>query len=357
MVQLISESEVKQEMGEAFASFMLNPTVTWAKFILTDDRRNGNGQRIPKTEFANLIRSGIHMPVKMAIGEINQGHDDSKPLGTITHLKEIETPEGASAIVALAALWTDERPADVEFIKKRFAERKPIDVSWELMYQDETLNEEEGSIDLLGTVLQAATIVGNPAYQGRTPFLAVAAKKENASESDRPDQEITEEELKTVEELQAELAEAQTKLSEAQAQLEEKANALAEREAEVARLAEETAAKETELASLREFKASIDEENAKAEKLNAIRNKFVEAGLDKGDEYFTENAETFINMGEGALAFFIQEMASNLSEEARTAAASKQTTKIPALTGTDNTEDLKDPKVLGRILRESKNKK
>ena len=80
VVELLNDEEVKSEMGEAFASFMLNPTVTWAKFILTDDRKNANGERVPKEEFHNLLRTGVHMPVKMALGEISQGHPDTKPL-------------------------------------------------------------------------------------------------------------------------------------------------------------------------------------------------------------------------------------------------------------------------------------
>jgi len=177
VVQLISEDEVSAEMGEAFASFMLNPTVVWAKFVLTDDRKNANSQRVPQEEFVNLIKSGIHMPVKMALGEIKPGHDDSKPLGVITHLKEVETQDGVKALVALAALWGEERPSDVEYIRERFKKQLPVDVSWEILYGDSKYNTEEGSEDLYGTVLKAATVVGMPAYQGRTSFLSVAAKK------------------------------------------------------------------------------------------------------------------------------------------------------------------------------------
>lgn len=176
MLQLINETEVSLEMGAAFASFMLNPTVVWAKFILTDDKRNGNGQRIPKEEFANLLRTGIHMPVKMALGEI-AGHPDSKPLGVMTHLKEVQLDDGSNAIVALAALWENERPADVKYIKQRFAEKQPVNISWEILYGDTKFNEADASIDLVDTVLSAATIVADPAYMGRTPILSVAAKK------------------------------------------------------------------------------------------------------------------------------------------------------------------------------------
>lgn len=354
MVQLISENEVKAEMGEAFASFMLNPTVTWAKFVLTDDKVNANGERIPKTEFANLIKSGIHMPVKMVVGEI-QGHPDSKPLGTITHLKQVDTDDGGSAIVALAALWGRERPADIEYIKQRFAERKSVDVSWEVLYDDRVLNTETQSMDLLGTILKAATIVGNPAYQGRTPFLAVASRNEQ-SEAETEDNGKTEDTSMEVNDLEARIAELEPKLNDAQAQLESLATQLSEKEAEIARLTTELEAKEAELTPLRQFKEEFDAEVAKAEKLSAIKSKFTEAGLEKDDEYFEKHAEALLKLDEDGLSFFIQELAANLSTDSKTSDASKKTSKIPNLVGQETGEEL-NLKVLAKYLRENKGKK
>lgn len=349
MVYLIDENEVREEMGAAFASVMVNPIVTWVKFVLTDDRRNGNGQRVPKEEFANLIRSGLHMPVKMALGEIKPGHDDSRPLGAITHLKEITTSDGTNAILALAALWNEERPADIEYIKTRFAEKKPVDISWEIIYTDETFNVDMASKDLLGTFLQAATIVGNPAYEGRTPFLAIAAKTATAEEEiETVPETIMEEESMDTTALEAKVAELEAKLA-------EKETALAERDAEISRLAEEASTKETELASLREYKDGIEAEIAKAEKLESIKTKFGEAGLTKADEYFVENAEKFLKMDADSLEFMIQELAARLeTEESKTSSASKST-KIPALTGN---EDAEKPSVseIAKYLRERKNK-
>lgn len=349
MVSLLDENEVRVEMGEAFASFMLNPTVTWAKFVLTDDRTNGNGERIPREEFANLIKSGIHMPVKMVVGEI-QGHPESKPLGTITHLKRVDTEDGSSAIVALAALWGQERPADVEYIKKRFAEKKPVDVSWEVLYGDSVLNTEVGSIDLLETVLKAATIVGNPAYQGRTPFLAVSSKKAENAELENTNENNSEDTLMEPKELEVKLGEAQSQLAALEAKV-------AEMDAEITRLTEENKTKETELAELREFKSAAEAEVAKAEKLEAIKAKFTEAGIEKDENYFVENADRLLNMDERVLEFFVQEMAANLTTEAskKASSASSKTTKIPALTGNEDEEDT-SPAGLAKYLRERKSK-
>lgn len=401
MVELLEENEISSEMGEAFASYMLNPTVVWAKFILTDDRRNANGQRIPRTEFSNLIKSGIHMPVKMSIGEISEGHDNSKPLGVITHLKETELPDGASALVALAALWGEERPADVQYIKERFDAGQPVNVSWEILYSDSKFNQESASIDLQDTVLRAATVVGMPAYEGRTQFLSVAAKKwskafieelpdtsftfvdeegnrflpiadkdgvvdriklidavasvgdlkieEDAieskkqflnelikkfesgesvvsiSESSVTNLEIVEDvTLKTIEELQAEV----DRLT---VELEGVKTSVASKDEEITRLTNLNTQYETELTPLKEFKASIDEENAKKEKLAEVKNKFVEAGIEKGDEFYVENAEKLVKLDEDSLNFMIQELKA-FAESSTTASASKKT-KIPALGG------------------------
>lgn len=338
VVSLIDENEVKTEMGEAFASFMLNPTVTWAKFILTDDKTNANGERIPKEEFANLIRSGIHMPVKMALGEISAGHPGTKPLGTITHLKETTTDDGSFALVALAALWGEERPADVEFIKQRFAEQQPVDVSWEILYTDSNLNTETKSMDLIGTVLRAATIVGNPAYTGRTPFLSIAAKKVGEAEDEQEDPtKLAEEELKTIEELQADLDAVQAKLTEANAKLDAANSSLAEKDANIERLTKESEETNTELASLREYKEAAEASAQKQEKLENIKAKFVEAGLEKGEDYFASNEETLLAMSESQLDFMVQELKAFATEASskRTDASKK---RIPVLTGADDEE-------------------
>lgn len=430
MVELLSENEARAEMGEAFSSIMVNPTVVWTKFVLTDDMRNGNGQRIPKEEFANLIRSGIHMPVKMAKGEISRGHQGTEPLGSITHLKEVPMPDGSMAIVALAALWGEERPADVEYIKQQFASKKPVDISWEILYEDAQYNVDQNSIDLTGTVLRAATVVGEPAYEGRTRVLSVAAKKwskayiselpdssflyvkgeerlfpimDNEGKIDRtrlkdaiaelqsssvPEKDktvkvvetligkfeagasneevtslflsnpkITEEELKTIEELQAQIAEMEPKLTDALAQLADKDKLIADKEQAIATLTEKINAIEPELTTLKEYKASIDAETEKLEKIESIKKQFVEAGLEKDDQYFADHAEKLLKMDEEALAFFVQEVAANVAEAGKKSSdASKKKIEIPALTGN---EDAEKPSVsdIAEYLREQRNKK
>jgi hypothetical protein len=171
VVYLLSKDEVELQFGEAAASAIsTDQVVSWAKFVLTDDKPNENGQRIPQEEFDNLIRTGVYKPVKMALGEIKDGHEDARPLGVITNLTQI-----GNKIVALAALWDHERTEDVAHIKELVNSNKPVNVSWEIFYGDTRVTN--GISDLLDTALRAATIVGMPAYAGRTQLLAVAAKK------------------------------------------------------------------------------------------------------------------------------------------------------------------------------------
>lgn len=171
VVQLLSNDEVELQFGEAIASVVArDQVVTWAKLILTDDKPNRNKQRIPAEEFDNIIRTSQYKPVKMADGEIKDGHEDARPLGVITNV----TKDG-DKLVALVALWDHEREDDVATVKNLVKAGKPVNVSWELYYEDAT--EKDGITDLLGVVLRAVTIVGMPAYAGRTQFLAVAAVK------------------------------------------------------------------------------------------------------------------------------------------------------------------------------------
>lgn len=428
VVQLISEEDVSSEMGEAFASYMLNPTVVWAKFILTDDKKNANSQRIPEEEFKNLMASGIHMPVKMALGEIKPGHDDSKPLGVITHLKKIVSEEGANALVALAALWSDERPSDVQYIKDRFASNLPVNISWEILFSDSLWNEEQGSEDLLGTVLKAATVVGEPAYEGRTSFLSVAAKKwskayieelpdeaflyidregermfpikdangrvdkakvhealaslgesnlpmniikdkklalknmiaefantkagDNESIENSNDSEANLEEDKV--DLEKALAEVERLTAENEALIEKNKTleaAMAEKETKLTEASNENEEMKTELTGLREFKAELDAEKEKEEKLVQVKNMFVEAGLEKEEQFFVDNEERLLSLDEEALAFMIQE----LKAFAENAPANASKKRIPVLSGEDNGQPSREEMVA--YLRSKNTKK
>jgi hypothetical protein len=346
VLQLVDKTEAESTLGEAFASILKNPTVTWARFILTDDRMNGNGMRIPESEFSNLINTGVHMPVKMAMGEISPGHENTRPLGVITHLRQIVTDAGSSAIEALAALWGEERPADVSFIKERFAQKQPVDISWEILYENEVFNEELGSIDLMSTALRAATVVGNPAYQGRTPFLAISAK---TGKAETPALEEITEDTKVEKELQEKLDAALAEIATLKGQLSEKETAIAE-------LTTQKTTLEAELAPLKQFKEQADAELAKAEKLTQIKDKFKEAGLEKDEEYFKTNEETLLRMEESNLDFMVQELKAfaSVTPKKEDASLEDDKTKIPPMRGEEGEVSTSD---IVTALRERGKKK
>lgn len=371
MVQLLNNDEAQKEFQEASASISLNPAVSWVKFVLTDDQPNKNKQRIPQEEFGNLIRTGIFMPLKMAKGAIKDGHDGAEPIGVITHLKQV-----GNQILGLAALWSKEREADIASLKALASKNSPINLSWEILYgQSET--SDDGVESLHDTSLRATTIVGMPAYGGRTPILAVAAKFSPAYLSKLSDEsflyvevgerkypyrdldgnldveelnrikstptaidenlrdtilakvdslllETHSEEgqsnsedinLDKIEELEAKVSELETKLADATKQLEDKQT--------------EATSVSDELNSLREFKSAIELKEANSAKLAEIQKKFSEAGVIKEESYFKDNAENLLKLDTAALDFMIQEIVafSNKPEKVEETAS----TKIPNL--------------------------
>ena len=277
-LQLISEEGL--DSIDSFASITLNPTLRWMKFILTDDKPNGNKQRVPLDEFANLINSGVHMPIKMAIGEIKPGHEEAVPLGVITNLKQVR-----DQIEGLAAVWSRERPQDVEFVISEFKAGRTPQISWEIPYT-EIIKNDDGIEDLRGICLRAATLVGLAAYRGRTPILAVASDNKPNTEDKQSMEEI--------ETLKVQLQEAIDKVAALEAQLQEKIGTLA--------------SLEPELTQLREYKSQIEKEEQEAAKLVTIKTKFTEAGIQKDDEYFATNKERLLALSDTDLDFMMQEL-------------------------------------------------
>lgn len=103
---------------------------------------------------------------------------------------------------------------------------------------------------------------------------------------------------------------------------------------------------ESEFKALKEFKDSFDAEKEKLEKLEAIKNKFKEAGLEKEDEYFSEKEEDLLKLDEAGLDFMIQELISFKTENA--------SIKVPNITG-DFTVNKKE--ILNYLKEQRKNNK
>lgn len=178
-VQLIENEDTTEDIREIFAAINKNENVTWIKFILTDSKPNGNGDIIPKEEFANVIKTGMFMPVKLSERVANRlnlnRHYKSKPVGVITHLLD-----KGDHVEAMAALWAKERPEDIQFLRERFAEGDSVDVSWEVTYDHEEAEETNEGLILRNVRMNAATIVDFPAYEGRTPIVALASLSEKS---------------------------------------------------------------------------------------------------------------------------------------------------------------------------------
>lgn len=158
-------------VNEAVAGEMYkNPLLTHIKLVFADDKPNANNQGINKLEFANLMKSMIHMPIKAKYDKETglEGHEGAQQVGVITGNQQ----EG-NKIVAVGALYNDEFPEVVEFFKNEVTNGKPVDFSWELRYKDSEIID---SIEWLKQVTtKAITAVKNPAYTGRTPLLSLSS--------------------------------------------------------------------------------------------------------------------------------------------------------------------------------------
>lgn len=284
------KSKIELLGREANASLSLNPAFRWIKFVLTDDQANLNGDRIPVEEFPNLIRTGINAPIKMAENTINPGHERAVPLGVITHLKIEE-----NQVVGLAALWESEREDDVDMLKEMFANNEQVNFSWEIFYTTEEVISESIR-NLKGVILRAATIVGIPAYDGRTRVLAFASTKNS------------EKGTMTLEEALARIAELEALVQEKETECKDLEDQMGQMNSSVTSLTETVTLLETEKEELTTFKQTIEAEASKNAKVYAIKSKFTEAGIQKTEEYFETNIEKLLSMTEDQLDFMVSEM-------------------------------------------------
>jgi hypothetical protein len=273
------------------------------------------------------------MPLKMAVGEISEGHEGSIPLGVITHLREHN-----NTIRGVAALWNKERPSDVAYIKERYAEGKPLDLSWEIGFEDYA-EDEEGIKNLQGCILRATTLVGMPAYgSGRTSITDVESSEDDKSKEDTI---VDEKELKRL----------QDEVDRLQAEVEE----LKENQ-----ITEEQAQKLEEYPELLEFKTTVEAEAARIEKLEEIKEMFTEAGINRDDEYFEDNEDKLLALEEAdTLDFFISNLVANAGEEEdedEDEDEEHSTIKVPNLKNNKKEDEELSIPELGKALREAREK-
>lgn len=158
-----------------------NPHLGWLEFILTDDQPNLKKQGVHQDAFASIVSTGMLMPLKVAQGEIRPDHSEAEPLGAIASL----TAE-ATQILGKAALWKEERPQDYNALASMSKDGEPINISWEIAYSEST-TDADGVEWIADPTLMAATIVGSPAYAGRTPVISVASVEDTPEDKGTED--------------------------------------------------------------------------------------------------------------------------------------------------------------------------
>jgi hypothetical protein len=167
-MRVIMDKETSIKVPFKLSTATNNPLISKVSFVFVDGEPNQNLQGIKAEDFETLIESGSMMPIKMVEGRV-EGHASSKPLGVIEYLQE-----ESGRVLGHGLLWDEERPSDIALVKEWYADaEKQVDISFEVKYS-------EGEVDTNGIewlrnpIVRAATIVADPAYQGRTPILAIA---------------------------------------------------------------------------------------------------------------------------------------------------------------------------------------
>lgn len=303
IVQLSIDGDKSDLPKEVIAAISKNPTLRWIKFVLTDDAPNANKQRIPKEEFSNLVKTGIHMPIKMSQGYIRDGHEYSVPIGSITSLVERD-----HFVEGIAGLWGKEYPGEVDLLQKMSAnEDENPQLSWEILYKGSQI-EDDGIETFSDTALAAATVVGIPAYEGRTPITLMASKESNS------DYRIKTEELDKMEE---ELKKLQSRVSGLEDENKTLADSLASLKEEHETLKAERDTLSTEKDELAEFKEEIEAAKEKEEKLERVKSLFSESGVELPAEFLDnkEKREMLLAMDYSQLEFFMHEIAIFASED------------------------------------------
>lgn len=300
----------------ALAAISQNKTVKWIKFILADDKPNANKQRIPEESFDSIIKTGLFMPIKMAPGAIQKGHEFSVPIGVITNLVKNE-----NRVEGIAALWAKEYPDEVEILEKMSSEGKKPQISWEILY-NEWEEEADGIEALKDPMLAAATVVKIPAYGGRTSVQAIA------SEDNKSKEKKTMEIEQKVVELEKRLS---TFESEKETWAQEKETyeiKVGELTQSVTDLTKEKVTLTDENKVLKTFKEEADAAKERTEKLESIKTLFSEAGVELPEEYFEDKdkLEKLLAMTTEQVKFWIDELAlfSKSSKEAEASTKHKK---------------------------------
>jgi len=394
--------------SEAEAATLQDTHAVWLKFVFTDDQPNANKQGIRQDEFEGIIKTGVHKPIKKAWGEdIAPGHEDAIPIGTVANLDQ-----DGNQIIGLASIWESEFPTEAASIRSAYAEKKPLNISWELYYADSEF-DEEGIEWLKGVSTRGATIVGIPAYDGRTPILAVASKWSTKYINELPDSAFLyiesggtkDEDGKTIPrnlrhflykdaegnvdlphlrnalssipqsnlpndvksrvskkaenllekqkegESSMELEQALKELEQAQkdkAKLEDEKKVLATNLTETKASLEELLALKDEVEQLRQYKETVEAERVRNAKVKDRLAKFGEAGVEMTEEQFMSEADRWLGLDDEAFSFVLTQLVNSKPAPGGEAGAS--------LTGGDDNKPKKSADLVKEFLQKRKEK-
>jgi hypothetical protein len=346
-----------------------NPMQSELSFVFTDYAPNKNKQGVSQAEAANLIRTGLYQPVKVDFqGNAVGDHYGAIPIGPIISLID----EG-DRLVGKAVVWREEYADVVTYLEAQSSKASATDTSagstggvqfsWELYYTESAM--DEAGIEWLGNCTVAATtIVDVPAYQGRTPLLAMAAEQRTITELTQRI-EVLENQLKEVPMTGAPasvVASETEPMVEAVAEVEVVAapDAVIDAPAD-ADPAEDT---EAELIALRQFKAAVEAEAAQREQLTKRRTSLSEAGVMLSDEEYTSKAELITSLDDSAFAQFVDSLVL-VQRAAKTVSVASASANLNADVHTDAIPDPVTSNRVGDItisqmaaaLRELRNKK
>ena len=378
----------------AVAAAISDSRATWLKFVFTDSKPNGNNQGIREEEFDKLVRTGLHKPFKKALGYVGD-HEGVTPIGSIAYLEK----EG-DRVVGIAAIWDTEYPEEAAWLKQAYASNLSLQTSWEILYEDFD-TDADGVEWLKDCVTKAVTLVDNPAYEGRTPILAVAAKWSEPYLRDLPDDAFlyvkggsrlfpykdsdgnidtsrlkrakeeaphekalsatatasivaeAENLLKGQGESRMDTEKLQTELKEAladAAKLREENKTLQESDADNKKSLEELVEISKELEDLRAYKKDTEDEKAREALVATRMTLFSDAGLEVTKEDFMANADQWLGFDEDAFKFIIQSMLkSKPRKEADPAVAAASL--IPGLPADDATTSDSAKKVRELLIK------
>lgn len=334
--------------GHAFAEASEHPLQRKLTFIFTDYQPNGNKQAVPQSEAENVAKTALYMPIKINFdGEGPQGHKGAEPIGPIVTM----TPNSEN-IVGEAIVWLDEFPEIDTYLKTASAESGGVQFSWELYYQNSEV-DGSGNEWLYGITTAGIAIVDNPAYQGRTPLIAIAEGNEMDLEQLQAQvSELTNKLYSMLDALYAALAlpGAVDKSTGIEEQFTKVIDSLKSMSENVAQLEADKASSDevaTEIAQLREFKATVEAVAEKQRVLASRREQLETAGITFTNDAFAERADRISTMDEDAFTFYVSELVSlqkQVTSVSAKANASKTDIAIPdPVTNTEVKQyDIKD---------------